>query len=261
MSQILEFGLNQFLVFVLVLTRISPLVMTAPMFGSSTIPVRIRAFLAVGIALIITPTYWLLPIEDPGNLINLVVMLGREAVLGLSLGLGILILFSGLTLTGQIIGQMSGMSLADVFNPGLDQNVPVFAQLLDLMTLVVFLTIGGHRQLVQALLDTFHWMPPGQAAFSPDIVQTLHDITTQSFALGIRAAAPIMIALLLSVLIMGLISRTLPQLNILAVGFSFNSMVMLVTLSMSLGAAAWIFQDEAVATIESLRDALIARSL
>ncbi len=250
-------NLNQFLVFVLVLTRISPLFMLMPVFGSQSVPVRVRALLAVGISLVITPLYWGRQIATPESLIELAVMMGKEAALGLVLSLGVLILFAGLQLAGQIIGQMSGMSLADVVSPGSDTTVPVFSQLFDLVTLAVFVIIGGHRQVIAALLDTFAWMPPGRAALSSNMLDALNEVMSQSFALGIRAAAPVMLALLLSVLIMGLISRTLPQLNVIAVGFSFNAMVVLVVLSISLGTAAWIFQDEAINTIQTLSESLL----
>ena len=152
---------------------------------------------------------------------------------------------------------MSGMQLADVVNQNVDTNVPVFSQLLDMVTLVVFLAIGGHRQVMGALLDTFSWMPPGHVTLSGDLVMALSDVTTQSFLLGIRAAAPMMIALLLSILIMGLISRTLPQLNIIAVGFSFNSVVLLATLSVSLGAVVLIFQDQAEDALQAITSAML----
>jgi flagellar biosynthetic protein FliR len=77
-----------------------------------------------------------------------------------------------------------------------------------------------------------------------------------SFIVGVRAAAPAMVALLSSVLILGLISRTLPQLNVIAVGFSLNAMVMLAVLSLSLGGVVWAFQDEVGPTLALLRDAL-----
>ena len=256
MSTLLELGLNQFLVFVLVLTRIAPLMMMGPLYGSKAIPRRIRVLLALSLALIITPVHWSVPIEDPGNVFNLAVMIGREAVVGFSFTLAVVILFAGLQITGQMIGQMSGMSLADIFDPTFNTSVPVFARILDLVTLTVFILIGGHRMLMSAVLDTFQWMPPGHVTFSYDVVQAISDVMTQSFALGIRAGAPVLVALLLSVLIMGLISRTLPQLNILAIGFSFNAIVTLVILSVSIGAAAWLFQDEAVIAIESIQDAL-----
>ena len=138
------------------------------------------------------------------------------------------ILFSGIQVAGQIVSQMSGLSLADVFNPGFDENVSVFSQLF------YFLDAGrvrgasaGIGSMIEALLETFAWAPPGQAMLGDTYVDTLTGMMTQSFALGIRAAAPLMVALLLSTIVLGLISRTLPQINIIAVGFGLNSLLTL----------------------------------
>ncbi len=256
MHPLVEPTLNQFLTFVLVLTRLSGLMLTLPVFGSHSVPMRIRAMLTLGMAFLITPMYWGQPLAHPGNLINLVVIMGREIILGLALGLAISIMLAGLQLTGQIIAQMSGMTLADVASQNSDTSVPVFGQLLDLTTLVAFLAIGGHRQVIAALMDTFAWMPPGEVVFSDGLIMALSDFVSQAFVLGLRAAAPIMIALLLSILVMGLISRTLPQLNIMAVGFSINAMVMLATLSVSLGAAALIFQEHTEEAVEVICNAI-----
>lgn len=260
MAALLALFEHQLLVFVLVLTRVSGLVMTTPFLGMQTAPMRVRAFVAIALAALVTPlaagrVYFEHP---PDSLIDFVTLAVGELVVGLSMGLGMMILFAGLQLTGQIAGQMSGMQLADIFDPGYQSSVPLFARLLDMVTLAMFLAIGGHRELLQALLDTFTWMPPGEARFSEGILTMLMELTTQSFVLGIRAAAPVMVALLLSVLVLGLISRTLPQLNVLAVGFSLNSMIMLATLAVSLGAIAWIFQQQAGAALESIRAALLA---
>jgi len=256
MPALLEQYFDQFLVFVLVLSRISALIMTAPVFGSRGAPVIVRAFLAITLSLLIAPMQSSEYVQDPGNLLNLMIMIGSEAVIGLTLGFGLQILFTGLQITGQVAGQMSGMSLADIFDPTFNANVPLFAQLMELVTLAVFIILGGHRQVMAALLDTFKSMPPGSAAFSESIVETLIGVTTQSFILGVRAAAPVMVAVLLSILILGLISRTLPQLNIMAVGFSLNSVIMMSALLISLGATVWIFQDQANETILVIRDAI-----
>ncbi len=257
MSGLWQLYLDQFLVFVLVLTRVSGLVMTAPIFGSRNVPLRIRALLAVGLSLIITPLHWGQPPPPPNSVVELSAMLGREAVLGLALGLAVRILFAGFQLTGQLIGQMSGMSLADVFDPSFDQSVPVFSQLLDVVALSLFLAMGGHRQVMRAFLDTFQWRPPGADDLPPNMVQALSDVMHESFLVGIRAGAPVVVTLLLSILILGLISRTLPQLNVIAVGFSLNAMIMLVTLALSLAALAWVLEDHAQVVIETVRAALL----
>ena len=258
MSLLLDLYLNQFLVFVMVLARVGGLVMGMPILGSRSIPMQVRALLAVAVSLLIAPLYWGVSVQYPGNILHLLVFVGGEALVGLGLGMGVLILFSGIQLTGQIMGQMSGSQLADIFDPTFNQTVPIYAQLMDIITLSVFLIIGGHRQVMDALLATFRQIPPGGGGFSSSSMVTLvTDVLTQSFILGIRAAAPVIVALLMSVLIMGLISRTLPQLNILAMGFSLNAMIMLGTLAISLGSIVWIFQEQVEPTLEAIREILL----
>ena len=248
--------LSQFLIFTLVLTRVSGLVMTAPIFGTPDVPVRVRALLAVALALLITPMYSGTTVDDPGTLPNYLVYIGGEALIGLLLGLGIVILFTGVQVAGQIISQLSGMALADVFSPGFDANVPMFSQLLYFIAMAVFVLIDGHRLVMAALLDTFYQIPPGAGGLSGSVVETLTTILTQSFSLGIRAGAPIMTALLLSTLVLGLISRTMPQLNIIAIGFGLNSLVTLGGLFLGMGAIAWVFQEQVEPMLELLGGSL-----
>ena len=123
-------------------------------------------------------------------------MLASEALVGLLLGFGMNILFSGIQVAGQIVSQLSGLSLAEVFSPGFEEDVSIFSQLFYFVTLAVFVAIGGHRIMTEALLDTFTAAPPGHAGLGSNFVDVLVNILTQSFALGIRAAAPLMVALL-----------------------------------------------------------------
>jgi flagellar biosynthesis protein FliR len=253
---ILEQFLNQFLVFVFVLTRFTGLALTAPVFGTRSAPMQVRALLAVAISFLVAPLYWGAEIGKPENLLQMVTLMGQEAVVGLTIGVGMMFLFSSLQLTGHVVGQMSGMQLADVFDPTFNSSVPVFAQLLELIALAVFFGIGGHRQVLSALLDTFTWIPPGDASFSAEMTPALVQLLQVAFVVGVRTAAPMITALLMSMLVLGLISRTLPQLNILAVGFSLNMMVMMGTMFMALGAIIYVFQEQAIQAIEHLRSAL-----
>jgi flagellar biosynthetic protein FliR len=208
------------------------------------------------LAAIVTPVLGSSSVQVPSNLVGFSVLLGREAALGLALGLAVTIFFSGLQLAGTILGQVSGMQLAEVFDPNFDNSVPVFGQFLDLIAIGVFVALNGHRRVTSALLDTFRWRPPGTDDFPHSIVETLTSVTTESFIIGIRAAAPVMIALLLSILILGLISRTLPQLNVFAVGFNLNSTLVLATLAFSLATLTVVVEQRADVILESVQAAL-----
>jgi flagellar biosynthetic protein FliR len=242
--------------FVLVLTRVSGLVMTAPIFGTNDIPIRVRAFLAITLALLVTPLQTGAAPTMPASIVDLGLWMTAELIVGLVLGLGITLLFSGIQIAGQIISQIAGVQLADVINPTFDSNVPIFSQILFYVTLAVFVVTGGHRQVMEALLDTFQGLPPGRVLIPDSLVDVFINILAQSFVLGIRAAAPTMTALLLATLVLALLSRTLPQLNLMAVGFGFSSVVTFATLSISLGIAAWAFQEQVDPTLEALLEGL-----
>lgn len=258
MDWLTQLDLEKFLLFTLVLTRVSGLTMTAPIYGTKEVPIQVRVLLAVALALLITPTQWDAAVEYPGTTIHYLVFVAGELLVGLCLGLGILILFSGMQLAGQMIGRVGGLMLADVFDPTTETSVPMFSRLLLLVALAVFVCIGGHRMLMAGLLDTFQTIPPGCGAIPHSIARTFVVLLTQSFSLGIRAAVPVVTALLLSTLVMGLISRTLPQLNILMVGFGLNSMLTFATLSLTLGAMAWAFQEQVQPALQILLEALHA---
>jgi len=248
--------LNSFVIFTFVLSRMSGLLMTAPMFGTSEVPVRIRALLAFALALVITPVELGAQVDLPANLIFYVVSLSGELLIGMILGLGIMIVLSGVQVAGQIISQMSGMSLADVFNPGFDAEVPIISNLLHLVTLAVFIILGGHRLLIGAMLDTYKFLPLGHAQLPPTLGTLIATLLADSLSLAVRGAAPAMVALLLATVVLGLISRTLPQLNILAIGFGLNAMVTFLVLAVSVGAIAWLFQEHLDPAVEAIVDAL-----
>lgn len=247
--------LNQMVVFALILTRISGLFVFAPVFSSNEIPMRVRALLIVALALILTPTQAHVQPPQPETLVDFSLSLGTELLIGVSIGLGVLSLFLGIQMAGRIIGQMSGLGVAEIFDPATDTSTPLFAQLLNLVAMLVFLLIGGHRMVMAALLDNLNVLPLG-SGFPPDAVHALTVVLSQSFDLGLRAAAPATAALLLSTLVLGLIGRTMPQFNILMLGFGINSMVSLGTMFVSMGAIVWLFQDQLEPVLQTMFHAL-----
>jgi flagellar biosynthetic protein FliR len=258
LAPLVELYADQLVISLLVLTRLGGLMMAAPVIGSHSVPVRLRALLVLALTLMIAPLQWAGPWEGPHNMLQLLILVAQETLVGLALGLGITVLLLGVQMAGQIAGHMSGMAMADIFDPTFNSNVPIFSQLLDVVTMLLFVAIGGHRLVVDALLETFQWMPPGEARISPDALDWLVEIVRQSFQLGIRAAAPMIVALLMSMLVMGLVSRTLPQLNILAVGLSLNAMVMLSALAISLGTIVWLFPNHVEPTIQAVWNMFVA---
>jgi len=243
-------------VFLLVLARLAALTVTAPALLGTYVPVMFRVMLAVLLAILVTPVCCDPSTPLPENLIEFLAMLVRETILGLLVGVTLLILFSAMRVAGQIISQVSGLQLAEVFDPSLDGGLPVVSRLLELVALALFLTLNGHHQVLEAILTSFRSVPPGSASWTASFTEAMLEAIRQSFEVGLRAAAPVMISVLLAVLVVGLLGRTLPQLNILAVGFSLNALALLGVLFISAGSAAWLFQLHAEILIEQLRQAI-----
>ena len=252
MSAFVELYRGQLLVFLVVFARIGGLVVVAPVFGIQQAPKYLRVVLAVAIALMIAPVFWTDEQPEPGNMATLLIALCREAILGLMMGLALVVVVAGLQAAGRVIGQMSGISLAQVIDPEAGTSTPLFGKFFELTAMAFFLLVGGHRQVLAALLDTFQWMRPGHVGFSASLFETLNEVVAQSFLLALRVSAPVVLALLLATLIVGFVSRAVPQLNTIAVGFSLNAVLAMAVMSVTLGGAAWLFRDHAEAAIQAI---------
>jgi flagellar biosynthetic protein FliR len=232
---------DQIILLALVLARVAPLVMLAPIFGSRSVPLHVRGLLAVALSIMVAPLQWDAGVGMVGDTPTLWLALATEILTGISLGLAVLVVFHGAELAGRLIGGSSGLVFSDGAGSDLLGPAPVPAQLLYLVALAVFVTIGGHRLVVAALLDSFQSLPPGTGLMPAQLTDTTTQLLAASFQLGVRAAAPVIVALLVANLAIGILSRSMPQLNSFVVGFGFNLFVVLAALCFALAAMAYLF--------------------
>ncbi|TWT43197.1 flagellar biosynthetic protein FliR [Botrimarina hoheduenensis] len=228
--------------FALVLARVGALVATAPLLATPTLPLRIKALLAVSMAAVVTPLQLQREMLLPETLSEIISAVANDALIGATLGLGVMVILSGIQLTGQVIGQMSGMALTDGTDPILQDNATVFSQIFYFVTVAVFVAAGGHSEMIDVLLSTFDSVPPGAYVFQDQLAITFLGLLSAGFELGLRTSAPLMVGLFLATVVLGLISRTLPQINTVVVGFSINGLLTLGLMMLSVGAVAWAYQ-------------------
>jgi flagellar biosynthetic protein FliR len=234
---------SRVLVFTLVLTRISGIVIMSPVIGGSDIPVQVRALFAFTLTLLIMPSQWFVTIVEPPNLTAYAILIAAELGIGLSLGLGLTLFFTGASMAGELIGQIGGLTASQIFDPISGDQTPLLSRMFQYLAVTVFAAVGGLHVLITSLLDTFQTLPPGEAAFQPTIAYSLVTILALSFNLSIRIAAPVVVAVLVAMLVMGLLGKTLPQLNLMSVGFGINSVIMFAVMALSIGAGIWCFQE------------------
>lgn len=240
---------------VLVMTRLSTLLMAMPAVGVG-VPKRVRAFLALMLTILVLPSVAsgtaAANLPQIQNLIDLTIAIAREGLLGLFIGATIQLIITGLQLGGEAITSTGGMQLGDAIDPTTSSNMPSVARLVGLLVTAVMLAVGGHRILLGVLLDSFDALPAGRVTFHESMMDVVIEQLSAGMSAGVRVAAPVVAALLLSNLVTGLISRTLPQINVLAIGLSINALAMLVVLAVTIGSAGLIFREELAAAAERL---------
>lgn len=258
MEDLVQWGAGNLVLGVLVLTRLSTLLMAMPAVGVG-IPKRVRALLAIVVTILLVPsiaqTHHSGSIPQINNLIDLTIAIAREALIGMLIGSTIQLIVTGIQLGGEAITSTGGMQLGDAVDPTSQSSMPSVARLVGLLVTAVMLVVGGHRILLGVLLDSFSALPPGNVHFKDSMMGLVIDQLAAGTAAGVRVAAPVVAALLLSNLITGLISRTLPQINVLAIGLSINALAMLVVLALTIGSAGLLFRDELAVVAQRISQA------
>lgn len=220
-------------VFLLVLARVAGLVVGSPIFGHMLVPIRVRAGLTLVLAVALGGA--LPPVPDaPTSILGLMGALAVESALGLTLGLVAQFIFAGVLLGGQLAGIQMGFGIANLIDPQSHAQLTIVAQWQQLMAFFIFLVLDIHHLLIAALLASFHTVPVGGLLMSAAGLRGTVMLAGEIFALGVRIAAPVMVALLLANAALGVLARTIPQLNVFVVGFPVNVGVGLLMLGASL---------------------------
>jgi len=241
--------------YVLVLVRISGLVLAAPVLGSSVIPRRLKAAFAIVVAAMLFPVVaGSIPAQI--TMARAVSGLVGELLVGVTIGLVLTIAAMGAQFAGLFIGQQAGMALAQVFDPNLNQQTTSLSQVYSIIFFLFFLLAGGLRAMVAALLDTFAVLP--LLGFSPDrgVGTLLGAVLGSAMILAVRLSGPVLIALFLLSLTLGFLSRTMPQLNILSVGFSLRVMTVLLTAGVALTFCQAPILDAITSSLTDARSAM-----
>ncbi len=232
--------------FLCVLSRLGPIMAMMPPVQGTLVPNRVKVMLALMISAAITPMVASQGSDLPAHLTDAIIALVKELLLGLMFGASVMIVITCLQIGSQIIGSLSSMELATSADPSTQETVSVVSQMMSLLAMALFVVLGGHRIMIGACLDSFAHYPAGNVLAQRDWLMHVHELVGHSLTIGIRASAPAAIALLLANFVTALIARTLPQLNILLVGFNINVTVMLLVLGLTLSSSGWVFQNELI---------------
>jgi flagellar biosynthetic protein FliR len=227
--------LEHLLPFWMVAARVSGLFLFAPVLASQLVMRRVRVLLLLMLTVALYPAVAGGGIEVPPLEVGSVAMvLLAEVLIGMAIGLLATMPLVAVQIAGSIISYKLGLALAQVYNPEFDAQSEVIGQVLYLMALGLFVQVGGLEHMVVAVMDTFATLPPGTAWLDAAPAELLASMIDAAFVVGLRIAMPVMLMATLASLAMGVLMRTIPQINIMTIGFAIQIVLGLGVLAVSI---------------------------
>lgn len=214
-----------FLTFIVILVRISSFFFTAPVFGGATFPAQAKIGLGALLSLLILVVTGPIVTEVPGTIMEATVLVAGEVAFGLTLGYAVSLVFAGVQLGGMLMGYQMGFAVANVLDPVSNDQVSIIGQFLFLFALLYFLTMDAHHILIKGMADSFALAPAGSFAVDQAAVSWFVGIFGRMFWLGLKIAMPVVGAIFLVDVALGIIAKTVPQMNVFIVGLPLKSLL------------------------------------
>jgi flagellar biosynthetic protein FliR len=226
-------GTGEVTAFFLVLARVTPLFILAPLFSSKMLPMRVRGIIAVAISVGLTP----MAVHGhtiPSSPMPLAAAIVVQLLVGLAFSFAVGAVFAAVDAAGHLVDNGSGFSFGATIDPINGNQGGTFASLYGLVGTAIFLAIGGEAWTLRGLTRTFTLVPLGKAPKLTPMVAGAESAFSSIFVSALEIAAPVMLALLITDVAFGMVSRVMPQLNVFGVGFPMKVGVSLLVVSVSL---------------------------
>jgi flagellar biosynthesis protein FliR len=210
--------------FLFILLRAGIIIVLLPFFSSKNFPAQMKIGLAVAFALVLTPV---VELTIPGKgAIPLMVM--HEVILGITFAFAARFVFFAIEMTGQMISNAMGLSIASVFNPEIGQSSEV-SQLLGFIAMLIFLGMDAHHDLIYIFVQSYEWLPAGQISLV-NLVPAVVSLGSAMFIIALKLSAPVILTMVVSHVILGFVYKAAPQINIFFVAYPVYIFVGLVVL-------------------------------
>ena len=234
------------------LTRILGLLAAAPLFGNKAVPASVKVLLGVMLAAIVAPAVPALPATDPMSLAGLLI-LAQEMLIGLAMGFSIRIIFAAVEMAGEISSLTMGLGFATFFDPNTQGRSSAISQFLALVATLGFLSVNAHLVLLSALVESFSSLPVSATPIYSGGFKQLADWGGRIFSTGVQLSLPIVAALLITNVALGILTRAAPALNLFGIGFPITLGVGLLVVATTLPYLATPVQNLFLDGIERAR--------
>lgn len=232
------------------LVRLLALIATAPLLGNKQVPTRVKVGLALFLAIIIAPTLNPMPAVPVGSPQGLLIVV-QQIIIGSAMGMMVRLIFAAVELAGEFSGMQMGLGFASFYDPINAVNSPVIAQWLGIVASLAFLAMNGHLMMLEVVAQSFHTLPVGQMISG----KSLYSLTlwgASIFSFGLQISLPLLAALLITNLALGILTRAAQQLNLFAIGFPITLTVGFIVLTLTMPFFPTIFDRLTIETMSSL---------
>ena len=215
------------------LARVLALLVAAPPFNNPALTTRVRLLLGVAITVAITPTLPQIPVAEPASGIGLLI-LAQQIVIGFAMGFSVRLVFSAVDMAGMMISNQMGLGFATAYDPQSASQTPVISEFLGVLALLIFMAINGHLMVIATLGKSFSALPIGAGAAASSTWLNIASAGGIIFSSGVLLALPLVVAMLITNIALGILVRVAPQLNLLAIGFPVTILLGFSSLLLSL---------------------------
>lgn len=211
--------IEKLLGFAIVMTRISAFFLVSPLFSWETIPITIK------VAAVVLMSFFFSLINPPvvaasqASAMQALLLLGCEATYGLALGTIANVLFSAVKLSGRIIEDQMGLSMAEILDPLTEERGQPLATLIEMIFVIAFLSANGHHLLIKVIQHSYELFPAGKIPTMAVLAGNILDATSMILVAGLRLSAPILAALLVLLVALAILSRIVPEMDIFFISF------------------------------------------
>ena len=214
--------IGEFQTFLICFARVAGFMSAIPVLMTKQTPIQVK------VGLIFLCTFVLFPVMEPtiqpvtfGTVTFLLLMLS-EILLGGMIGLIARMIFTAVEYGGTVIGYQMGFAAANIYDPQNERQLALISQFQNVFAILIFLAIDGHHIFLQVAAKSYTILPPGVFNISGEAIPYLLTLSSRIFFLGIQFSAPVLVVLLLSGLILGILARVFPQLNVFLLSFPLN---------------------------------------
>jgi flagellar biosynthetic protein FliR len=257
-------SVNQIVMFILVLTRLTGVFLISPLLSNRSVPERVKIPLIVMISIILMPVVAKSKPITLTNHIQLLIFIFEELTIGLIIGFVASLTFSAIQIAGEIFGSNIGYSIATILDPSTESDIGVLSTLYMVLGALFFLYLNGHHMILAAVGKSFQVLPLG-GGFSVSVAYSLSVLVEKVFVMSIQIAAPVVVVITILNLMFGLITKISPQMNIyFNVGFIIGPIIGISVLILSLPLFRMLMgnmieglNDDLLRTLQQLKGAAI----